>query len=124
MDQNKSNEEMNAGLVEHLAGNLALYNMAKKYFPVICAGIFSLILASDTLPNIKFPSSEAILGGYLIAGLLGLFQYELRNGLNSVTGWNVPLPEFLKRIFVVYTMMGFLIFSWLLLWHISQKVAA
>lgn len=122
MEPEKTTEEMNPGLIEHLAGNLALYTMAQKYFAIICAGIFALILASDTLPKIDFASTQTVLGGYLIVGFLGLFQHELRDALNSVTAWNIPLPHFFKQVFIIYAMIGFLIFIWLLLWHISQKV--
>lgn len=112
--KNNTSKVTNPDLVEHLAGNLALYTIAQKYFSVLCGSIFAVILAKPDLPSsirVYSWTLADIVGWYLIIGFVGLFHHELWKACEKVTGKKAEIPEFLKRIFVGFLFAGLLIFG-------------
>jgi hypothetical protein len=107
----------NPDLLQHRAGNLALWNLSCRYFAIVSASILAAVLAKPELPKTVqirgFSLSEVILS-YLMIGVIGLFFAEIGYVILSLTKSEREIPEIVKRLFVLYTMLGFCIFYWLL----------
>jgi hypothetical protein len=107
----------NPDLLQYRAGNLALWNLSYRYFAIVSASILAAVLAKPELPKTVqisgFALSDVILS-YLTIGTLGLFFAEISYVIQSLTKSEWEFPEIVKRLFVLYTMFGFLIFYWLL----------
>ena len=110
--QPKPDHLTNPDLLQHRAGNLAMWRLSRRYFAVVAASIFAAILAKPELPKTVlirgFKLSDIVLC-YLIIGVVGLFLAEIGYALQSLTKLRWEFPEFVKRIFVLYTMAGIVI---------------
>ena len=93
-----------------------MYTISRRYLPIICAANFGIILAKPELPSSLVQNGLAfstIIGWYLVIGVVGLFLNEIWLTSRRINESKLPRDTF-RRIFVGYTIIGFMLFIVLL----------
>lgn len=127
-DESDSFGEFRAKLAE--AKVEAYIQVVQTNFRILMAAIFAVILGSEKLPaSFPFPvfapvSTVGLVTGYLVLGVLGLHQVELRRAVSKTFGIPEPKSRVLQYVFFVYTLVGFVIFVWLLEGLIESKISS